>query len=89
MNTDSILAEAENIINGSRNADYGDVVANFKRISEIAETTFGISINPVEVCQVLLAVKLAREAYLHKRDNLVDLCGYAEILNRLHESEQQ
>ena len=33
----------------------------------------------------MIAVKLARENYRHKRDNLVDLAGYVEIL---HESKK-
>ena len=33
----------------------------------------------------MMAVKLAREKFNHKRDNLVDLAGYAELLNRWEE----
>ena len=33
--------------------------------------------------KVHMATKLAREAYRHKEDNLIDLCGYVEILDRL------
>ena len=40
----------------------------------------------IECCNVMIAVKLIRERHKHKRDNLVDLCGYAEILNRLEEN---
>ena len=30
-----------------------------------------------------------RERNKHKRDNLVDLCGYAEILNRLEDNNKE
>jgi hypothetical protein len=33
-----------------------------------------------------MAVKLTRESFQHKRDNLVDLCGYAHLLQVLEES---
>jgi hypothetical protein len=84
---ESILQEADRILNGDRDADYGDPVENFKRISRIASAILNKDITDEECCVVMLAVKLARENYRHKRDNLVDLAGYVEILNRIKESE--
>lgn len=89
MNTDSILIEAEKIVNGSRATDYGDAVESFTRIAKICQTAFDLNISPKDVCCVLMAVKLSREAYRHKRDNLVDLCGYSELLSRIIEHEIQ
>jgi hypothetical protein len=85
--TESILSEAERIVNGDRQADYSDPVANFKHIASIASAIMGKSVTAEECCIVMIAVKLARENYKHKRDNLVDLAGYVEILNRIKESE--
>ncbi len=85
--TESILSEAERIVNGERQADYSDPVENFKHIAEIASAIMGKDITAEECCIVMIAVKLARENYRHKRDNLVDLAGYAEILNRIKENE--
>lgn len=82
----SILTEAESVVNGDRDSDYGDSNANLKRIADIS-TLIGQPIDASGVCRVMLAVKLARETYKHKRDNLVDLCGYAELLNRLEDSK--
>lgn len=83
----SILSEAERIVNGDRQADYSDPVANFKHISEIASAISKEELSPTTCCIVMIAVKLARENYKHKRDNLVDLAGYVEILNRIKENE--
>ena len=77
----SILNEATEILGGSRNSDYGDYVKNFEKISEITELLTGRSILAEDCVAVLIAVKLVRESYKHKRDNLVDLCGYAQIWN--------
>ena len=85
--TESILSEAERIVNGERQADYSDPVANFNRIASIASAIMVKGITAEECCIVMIAVKLARENYKHKRDNLVDLAGYVEILNRIKESE--
>lgn len=83
----SILAEAERIVNGDRDTDYGDSNENLSRIASLA-TEMGQPITGRGVCIVMLAVKLARESHKHKRDNLVDLCGYAELLNRWESSAE-
>lgn len=83
---ESILQEAERIVNGDRQADYSDPVENFKRIATIASVLIGKEITAKDCCKVMMAVKLAREANKHKRDNLVDLCGYNHILNLIEES---
>ena len=85
--TESILSEAERIVNGDRQADYSDPVANFKHIADIASAIMAKDITAEECCIVMIAVKLARENHKHKRDNLVDLAGYVEILNRIKERE--
>lgn len=84
-NNKSILAEAEEIVNGSRQSDYGDANESFSRIATIASVMIGKELSPEDCCAVMMAVKLVRESFAHKRDNLVDLCGYAELMNRLKE----
>ena len=84
---ESILSEAERIVNGDRQADYSDPVENFKHIAAIASAISKKDISPTTCCIVMIAVKLARENYKHKRDNLVDLAGYVEILHRIKENE--
>tara|TARA_Y100000385_G_C12807039_1_gene514415 strand:- start:197 stop:670 length:474 start_codon:yes stop_codon:yes gene_type:complete len=79
----SILLEAENIVNGDRDEQYSDPNIAFTEYSEILKATFGIDLTPSEICKVQMAIKLGRIKYKYKRDSIVDLCGYAEILNRL------
>lgn len=79
--SDSILKEAARIRGGERNADYGDAVESFEKIARLANEMTGLSLTPAQCCKVMMAVKLVRESYSHKRDNLVDLCGYTDILN--------
>lgn len=93
----SVPLEAHDIVNGPRAESYGDAVDNFRRISKITNSILSDServhlnragaVTPAICCKVLMAVKLGRQAHSHGRDNLVDLCGYAEILNRLEEAE--
>ena len=88
-NNKSILSEAEEIVNGSRHSDYGDAKESFSRVATIANVMTGKELSPEDCCAVLMAVKLVRESFAHKRDNLVDLCGYAHIMNELNENESE
>ena len=85
---ESILQEAQRIVNGERQADYSDPVKNFEHIARIASAILKKEITSEECCIVMIAVKHAREQYKHKRDNLVDLVGYQEILYRIKESKK-
>lgn len=85
--TKSILTEAAEIRAGDRNADYGDAVENFENISELVHAISGSWVPPELCCIVHIATKLSRERHRHKRDNLVDLCGYADILERIMEKQ--
>ncbi len=86
-----ILEEAMGIVykGGKENSDrkYGTPQESFKRISGIASILCGKELSPTDIAKIQIAQKLVRESYAHKRDNLVDLCGYASILNDLEEAE--
>lgn len=83
---ESVLIEAEAIVNGERAVDYGSAHESFRKIGAITALISNTEDTPaIAACKTLIAVKLVRESNKHKRDNLVDLCGYAELLNRLNE----
>jgi len=81
MDQGSILIEAHEITSKDRQNDYGTPEENWGRISRIASAMTDMDLTP-EVCvKVLLATKLARMATSpKKRDNYVDLAGYAHVL---------
>ena len=82
-NKENILDKAKEVLFGDRDTDYGDFIQNFKEISQIATVLCRKELTSEDCCRVLMAVKLAREGYKHKEDNLIDLCGYANILNEI------
>ena len=84
----NILDSAKNILFGDRDSDYGDFVQNFKEISAISKILTRKDLTPEDCCKVLIAVKLAREGYKHKEDNLIDLCGYTNILNEIYKNKE-
>ena len=83
----SILVEAQAIISGPRHKSYGTWEENFARTAAIA-SQMGLScgeVTPQDCIKILMAMKLARHANQPKRDNLVDLAGYAEGLSQMEE----
>lgn len=72
----SILQEADELINGDRNYAYDHPLDNFNRIKKGWEVIFGIDITEEQVGLAMAWVKIARESYRHKRDNLTDGAGY-------------
>lgn len=83
---ESILDEAKRITGGERNADYGHPRDDFARAAHIWTGILrdrlapGASIKAEDIALCMIGVKLAREAHKHKRDNLVDIAGYARTL---------
>jgi len=84
----TILEEAQEIVAGPRREAYGHPRHNFALTADIANLLLpGHQFTPEDVPMFMVAVKLAREVFHHKRDNLVDLCGYLETLDQLHDGE--
>lgn len=73
---ETILEEAQRLITGERNHTYDHPLDNFERIAAIWSVVLGIKVTPEQVGLCMVGVKLAREAYMPKRDNLVDGAGY-------------
>lgn len=47
----------------------------------IASGALGRDVTPKEIYIMLIALKLSRESYNHKEDNLLDLVAYVSSLN--------
>lgn len=87
----SILSEAESIINGPRREAYGPAELSFERqaslYSIILSKKLREPITAHEVALLGVAWKLSREINQHSRDNLVDLCGYAALADKVAPKE--
>jgi len=74
------------MVNGDRQADYGDPRENWEQTAELFSGTLrpylrpGVRIPARVAALLMIEVKVARETHRHKRDNAVDIAGYAGII---------
>jgi hypothetical protein len=84
----SVSLDAHALVHGVRRKEYGPVRDSFQWVADLANVVLpGKDLSPEDIALLMICVKLARERHSHKRDNLVDLCGYADLLQQLHEGE--
>lgn len=73
----NIFEEAQKLILGARQTQYGSPKQNFTAIGRIWGALINIpDIAPETVAIMMAGLKLARQSNLHKTDNLVDCVGY-------------
>lgn len=77
----NILEEANKLVHGDRNADYGHPLDDFARSAAMWSAIIGHPVTPEQVGLCMCAVKISRQCNKPKADNLVDLAGYAETVN--------
>lgn len=79
-----VLQEAESLIVGDREDQYGPPAENFQRIADywnryLTDAWKKGHVDGRDVALMMGLVKIAREAGGHKRDSCVDLAGYAAL----------
>jgi hypothetical protein len=80
---ESILDEAKRITEGVRRAEYGAPADDFARAAQMwtgilaRKLREGEHVTAMDIPLCMIAIKLARQSHRHKRDNLVDIAGYA------------
>lgn len=79
-NRDNILEKAKEIINGDRQGTYGKPEDSFQMISELWSSYLKCDISSVDVANMMVLLKVARNAGgVYKDDNWIDICGYAAL----------
>ena len=79
----SVLKEAEKCVTGPRRRDYGTPDENFGLIASLWSVQLKHEVTPMQVALCLILLKIARQANSPKRDNLVDIAGYAQCASEL------
>ena len=89
-----ILRDAEDLITGERNGDYGPAGEDFEVISQFWNTYLQalgmrVFINAKDVALMMTLLKVRREATHPKRDNLVDAAGYVALAQKIEEESDE
>jgi hypothetical protein len=85
----TILDEAARLTEGDRQRDYDHPLPNHQRVARLWNAYLdcrkepGGRISPEDVATMMILLKIARNVFTPKRDNLVDICGYARCLERM------
>ena len=87
--TDNILEEANKAVYGDRQEDYGSVTDNFTTIAELWSAVLKIKVTKEQVGLCMVQVKVARQMYKPKRDNLVDGAGYFATLEKMEREQSK
>lgn len=82
----SLLDAAKKIIE-ERGKDFGDINQSFERIAKFWSAYKGVEITPHEVADMMILLKISRNVTSRKKDNLLDIVGYAECANKLNKSK--
>lgn len=90
----NILLEANAITGngGERNDSYDHPIHNFSKIADSWSVLLrdklkdGETISPRNVVHLMVAMKLVRDTHKAKRDNILDIAGYARCAERLSET---
>lgn len=83
----SIFEEAEKLINNDRRAEYGPVDKGLSKVALHWSAILDCKISPRQVALCMICWKIERENFKHKRDNLVDICGYAGLVCKIEGDE--
>tara|TARA_R110002012_G_scaffold13629_1_gene57921 strand:- start:16497 stop:16775 length:279 start_codon:yes stop_codon:yes gene_type:complete len=88
----NILEEANKIVNlrsEEKERMYGPFSEGMERAAKIASGCTGKDLTAKDMYMCLIALKLSRESYTHKQDNLLDAVAYLGALdNYIKESNK-
>jgi hypothetical protein len=86
MVPESALHEAQRLVHGRRREDYGHPADDFTRTGRMWGAILGRDdVPPEHVGLCMAALKISREVNRPQRDNRVDLAGYAETVELIHQ----
>lgn len=83
----NILEKANEIVNlrkEEKERMYGPFQEGMQRAAKILSGMTGEDIDITFMYKALIALKLSRESYNHKEDNLLDAVAYLASLNNYH-----
>lgn len=90
--TETVLEEAQRLVSRDRQGSYGHPLDDFTKTVRMWEVILGMpagTLVPEQMALCMVAVKISREMNAHKRDNLVDMAGYAATIEEIKLERQR
>jgi hypothetical protein len=84
----SVCIEALKIVNQDRQDQYGPPEDSFAGIGRLWQGYLGEDVSDIDVANMMMLLKIQREKWKHKRDNIVDIIGYALCLLKMRKKDQ-
>lgn len=79
MASETVLQEADRLISGDRRTEYGSVQESFEAVARGWTDIIGAPVTATQVSLCMVWLKVMRETVKDKRDNWVDIAGYAGL----------
>ena len=80
----NILKDAHKIVyerTEEKSRQYGPFEEGMQRAAQILNGMTGLNVDATVMYKALIALKLSRESYNHKEDNLLDAVAYMSSMN--------
>lgn len=87
--TETICEEAQRLVYGDRGETYGHPLDDFARTASMWAAILDAPVSAEQVALCMMALKISRQTYQPKRDNVTDIAGYAECLQRIVEERKR
>lgn len=84
----TILEEARDLVYGDRNAQYGHPKDDYAKVATMWSAFLGVEISPHQAASMMIFIKMSRLAHEPKRDTIVDIAGYAEVVARILDMDE-
>lgn len=79
---------ASKLVTGDRQLSYGDPLENYDKIAEVWTALTGHPIDRRLAMHMMIALKMCRDLNVPNKDNEVDICGYAHLLQFDREEQE-
>lgn len=87
--SDSVCIIAEQLTNEDRIKQYGHPAINMAEIAAMWSIILRTKVTAEQVALCNIATKVCRQIHQNKRDNLIDICGYAKVADTVLQYEEQ
>jgi hypothetical protein len=88
LRDEAVGMEATKLVTGERQEAYGDPVENYERQAAFISAIVGVEVSRRQAIHIMIALKMCRDLTNPLRDNEVDICGYATILQMDREDQE-